>query len=133
MGAKRTLYKVPGKLRLKSGLTYGVLDVFDTRSMENSLARGWHLTLEAAVAAVEASARPAVAAPQAAAIVSAPAIAEKPAVVDTEPQVEQACEPDDAPPTRAELEEKARELGIKFDGRTSDKLLLKRISEALEG
>jgi hypothetical protein len=40
---------------------------------------------------------------------------------------------DDAPPTREELEEKARELGIKFDGRTGDKLLLKRITEALEG
>jgi hypothetical protein len=38
---------------------------------------------------------------------------------------------DDAPPTRAELEEKARELGIKFDGRTSDKKLLANISAAL--
>jgi hypothetical protein len=30
---------------------------------------------------------------------------------------------DDAPVTRAELEQKARELSIKFDGRTTDKKL----------
>jgi len=33
-------------------------------------------------------------------------------------------------PTRAELEIKANELGIKFDGRTSDKTLLSKIDEA---
>ena len=38
---------------------------------------------------------------------------------------------DDAPPTREELETKARELGIKFDGRTSDKALLAKIEAAL--
>jgi hypothetical protein len=119
MGAKRTLYKVPGKFRLKSGLTYGVLDVFDQRSMENSIARGWHPTLEAAVAASNGITPKE--APQAAAIVEAEA-----PVVDTVPE-------DNAPPTREELEEKARELGVKFDGRTGDKLLLRRINEALEG
>jgi len=40
---------------------------------------------------------------------------------------------DNAAPTRAELEQKATELGIKFDGRTGDKTLLKRIEEALSG
>jgi hypothetical protein len=39
---------------------------------------------------------------------------------------------DDAPPTRAELESKATELQIKFDGRTSDKALRDRIAAALE-
>jgi hypothetical protein len=47
------------------------------------------------------------------------------------------AEPSDAgessrPPTRAELEEKAIELGIKFDGRTSDRKLLDQINAALE-
>ena len=37
-----------------------------------------------------------------------------------------------APPTRAELEKKAKELGIKFDGRTSDEKLFKLITDALE-
>lgn len=38
---------------------------------------------------------------------------------------------DDAPPTRAELEAKARELHIKFDGRTSDEKLGEKITAAL--
>lgn len=39
--------------------------------------------------------------------------------------------PDDAPPTRAELEAKARELGIDFDGRTRDKRLGELIAQKL--
>lgn len=39
----------------------------------------------------------------------------------------------DAPPTRAELEQKATELGLKFDGRTGDKKLGEMIAEALKG
>ena len=41
-------------------------------------------------------------------------------------------QPDDAPPTREEMEAKARELGIKFDGRIGDKKLLALIEKALE-
>lgn len=37
---------------------------------------------------------------------------------------------DDALPTRAEIEEMARSLGIKFDGRTTDAALLRRIETA---
>jgi len=40
---------------------------------------------------------------------------------------------DDAPPTREELEQMAKELGIKFDGRTSDKKLIALIGEKVEG
>ena len=39
----------------------------------------------------------------------------------------------DAPPTREEMTIKARELGIKFDGRTSDKKLSSLIATALGG
>lgn len=39
---------------------------------------------------------------------------------------------DSAPPTRAELEQKAKELGIKFDGRTSDKKIGELIAQALK-
>lgn len=39
---------------------------------------------------------------------------------------------DNESPTREELEAKATELGIKFDGRTSDKSLLAKIQSALE-
>jgi len=45
-------------------------------------------------------------------------------VVDTAPE-------DDAAPTRAELEAKATELGIKFDGRTKDKKLGQLIQDRL--
>jgi len=38
---------------------------------------------------------------------------------------------DDAPITRAELEQKARELGLKFDGRTTDRKLSALIAEKL--
>jgi hypothetical protein len=38
---------------------------------------------------------------------------------------------DDAPPTRAELEAKATELGIRFDGRTGDKKLGQLIQDKL--
>lgn len=37
----------------------------------------------------------------------------------------------DAPPTREEMESKAKELGIKFDGRIGDKKLLALIEKAL--
>lgn len=39
---------------------------------------------------------------------------------------------DDAPVTRAELEQKARELGLKFDGRTTDKRLGDMIAAKLK-
>jgi hypothetical protein len=45
-------------------------------------------------------------------------------VVDTAPD-------DDAAPTRAELEAKATELGIRFDGRTKDKKLGQLIQDRL--
>jgi len=44
----------------------------------------------------------------------------------------QAPQKDDLPPTRAEIEQMARDLGVKFDGRTSDKKLLKMIEDTLE-
>lgn len=40
---------------------------------------------------------------------------------------------DDAPATREELEQKANDLGLKFDGRTTDAKLAERIAEALKG
>lgn len=47
-------------------------------------------------------------------------------------EIVQALQKDDLPPTRAEIEQMARDLGIKFDGRTSDKKLLKMIDDELE-
>lgn len=66
-------------------------------------AQGWHLDQYAAKAAHEATLQDQ----------SAPAVDES------------------APPTRAELEQKATELGIKFDSRMGDKKLAAKIAEAL--
>ncbi len=46
-------------------------------------------------------------------------------------EVVEAVPEDDAPPTRAELEAKAAELGIRFDGRTKDKKLGQLIQDRL--
>ena len=54
----------------------------------------------------------------------AEAAAEVVEVVDTAPE-------DDAAPTREELEAKAKELGIRFDGRTGDKKLGQLIQDRL--
>lgn len=49
-------------------------------------------------------------------------------------QAAQMAVPDDnAAPTRAELELKAKQLGIKFDGRTKDKKLGQLIQEKIGG
>jgi hypothetical protein len=54
-------------------------------------------------------------------------------VVDTAPAVEvvEAAPEDNAAPTREELEAKAKELGIRFDGRTGDKKLGQLIQDRL--
>lgn len=44
-----------------------------------------------------------------------------------------AVEDDAAMPTRDELEQKAKELGIKFDGRTTDKRLSELVANKLQG
>jgi ribosomal protein L32E len=55
--------------------------------------------------------------------------------VEAVAEVVKAADPivEDAPPTREEMTIKARELGIKFDGRTSDKKLSSLIATALGG
>lgn len=51
---------------------------------------------------------------------------------DAAKAAEEAPQEESAAPTRAELEAKATELGIKFDGRTSDKTLGEKIAAALK-
>jgi len=58
------------------------------------------------------------------------ATAPRPAIVQ---QLLNEAPKDDAPPTRDELEIKAKELGIKFDGRTTDAKLARMIAESLSG
>ena len=102
------VYRVPGP-NAGPGHTWASLGVADQEALEQAIADGWHVSLPAAVEAWRS--------PPVRAI---PPLTPEP--VD-----------DNAPPTRAEMEQKARELGIKFDGRTSDKTLLRKIEEALNG
>lgn len=103
------LYKVPGP---HSGpcFTYAYAGASDQKAYDALKAQGWHDSLPEAVS-------PPVVEPVA------------PEVASPEPAVEPVA--DDAPVTRAELEAKANELGVKFDGRTSDAKLLAKIDAAI--
>lgn len=97
------VYRSPGPHHGEYGRTYESKGVADADALKAALAAGWHRSVPEAC-------RP-----------SSPPVApaEGPA--------------DDAPPTRAELEAKAAEMGLKFDGRTSDRKLAQAIADALKG
>lgn len=133
MDFPRFVYKSPGQVRVTPNLCYNYVVVGSKAELEDRLAAGWHETPESAgkEAGDEAYlfglspnrrrrmerhlAKMKRAAPK-------PEAPPQPAVEEKE---------DDSPPTRAELEEKAREIGVRFDGRTTDALLAKRIENAL--
>ena len=94
------VYRTPGPHRAQNGGTFGYLGVNDADEMQAALADGWYRTVGAAFAALEA--------------------------VDEE--VTEAVD-DVSPATRDELEQKARELGIGFNARTTDEVLAQRIAE----
>jgi hypothetical protein len=101
------LYKAPGP-HFCDGSMVDYIVVPDHLDDETE-ASGWFRTIPEALASVE------------------PVVASGP-VLDAFEVV-----PDDAPPTRAEMEQKATELGVKFNVRTTDDKLLARIDEALKG
>lgn len=103
----RSVYRCPGPHWGPPGTTYQWLDTPTREAYDAALASGWSETL--AEAAERFLAPP------------APAVAPAPEPVS------------DAAPTRAELEQKAEELGIKVDGRWSDKRLAAAILTALGG
>jgi hypothetical protein len=96
------VYKVPGKHVRPHG-TYDFTGVNNAEELEAKLKEGWFSSLPEAI---------------------------EPKKV--EPIVEVTKEHDVNPPTRKELEEKATELGIKFDGRFSDKKIAQLIEDALK-
>lgn len=101
----RLVYKAEGKYVRPNG-TYDFAGVLNEEQYNQKLSEGWFDSLESAITAKTAVSKP----------------------------VEAVSEPvsdDNAPPTRKELETKATELGIKFDGRFSDKKIAQLIDEAL--
>lgn len=101
----------------RAGGTYSHKLVNDQEEMDAALAEEWSATLPEAIEGRQPI-------PEAHPVVLVHT--EEIAPLETIPE-------DDAPPTRAELEAKCTELGLKFDRRMSDKTLSKLIDKALEG
>lgn len=99
----RMMYQAGGPEAIHGG-HFSTLVVHDATELDAALAGGWHLTTPEALAA------------------NAP----KPDLDALAFNVD-----DDAPPTRAELEAKARELGVEFTARLGDAKLAERIAAAL--
>lgn len=98
------VYRCPGPHFGPSGTTYVAESVANESELAAALSAGWFATLPEAVEAFLAP-----------------------------PKTEVASETaDESPPTRAELEERAAELGVKVDKRWGDKRLMQEIVAALE-
>lgn len=97
------VYRCPGEHQRPGG-TYSYLPAKDKAQYSAAISEGWFPTLPEAI---EGKVR----------------------VEEPEPEVVD----ETTPPTRAELEQKATELDIKFDGRTSDKKLGELIKAKLKG
>lgn len=99
------VYRSPGAHAGPPGKTYDYKGIQSLETLQDALSNGWYATLPEAINPPVVS----------------EVVVEVPVVIDNDP------------PTRAELEEKARELKIKFDGRTSDAKLAANIEAALNG
>lgn len=115
---------------MASGLAYACKTVNDDAELQAARAAGWHLTLQEAkdAAGDKAFIKRKVASWRKVKTVKKVAKPAAPVKVADPDPVD-----DNSPPTRQELEQKATMLGIKFDGRTSDKKLGERITQAIEG
>lgn len=102
----RMVYKAGGPHEIH-GAKFDYLIAEDDEELTGMLADGWHLSTNEATDAAKAAVRPQTQNPEPA--------------------------DDNAPPTRAELEQKATELGIEFSPRIGDAKLAERIAEKLKG
>jgi len=100
------MYRVPGPHKKPRGGTYAYHGAEDQEAFDSLIAKGWFPSYDEAVAGK---------------------VGKKAAAkVEDEPI-------DDVKPySRAELEEQAKELGVSFNARTSDKKLAERIIEAIK-
>ena len=114
------VYKGKGKHQGNGG-TFDSAVVQTAEELAQKLEDGWFLNHGEAIAAAKSKTF---------AAIPVPAL-EKP-VSEAEKPVSEPVLDDSAPPTREELETKATELGIKFDGRYSDKRIAGLIEEALK-
>lgn len=97
------VFKVPGTMAVHEGVGYDWM-IVEASDVPSHVKAGWHASIVDAKAALAA------------------------AHAEPEPSAD---ESDDTPPTRAELEEQCKKLGIKVDGRYSDRRLLALIAEKM--
>lgn len=136
------VYKSPGNYA-RLNRTYKIASVSDQEALQAHLDDGWHLTLAEAFDAAGAAAmrnkpradwRKRRTLEAKAKEQRLKERQERLAAYEARKAQAKQDERDDAKPaTREELQAKAMELGIKFDGRTSNKTLLARIDAALKG
>lgn len=115
------VYRCPGAHFGPNGTTYDSRGVNDDEQLRAALSDGWAESLVKAVAIYLNQGQ------------FDESVAD--AVPDVDPEKSEEINESDenAPPSREELEQKANELGIKFDGRTTDRKLLEKIEEVLRG
>ena len=130
------LYKSPGIYKKPGGGTYTYISVQTQEEFDAKLDAGWFESSAEAIEAAGENATPAGKPKPKWAM--KPIKRKKPAKpLDWRDQIKAAPAPEpepineDAPPTREELEAKATELGIRFDGRTKDKKLGQLIQDRL--
>jgi len=144
------VYQSPGNY-VSKGYRYKLTSAADQAALDALLADGWHMTLKEAIDAagdaakfnrpradwklrrsMEAKAKAQRLKDRKASIAAhearkaAPKKAAKPVEAPAE------VPDDNAPPTRAELEQQAVKLGVRFRASTSDERLLERINEAMK-
>jgi len=102
------MYKTPGPHR-KTGGTYDIIGADDLKAFNANLAKGWFPSFEDALADKSAK-----------------------KIIEAAESFDDSID-EVSGPVRDELEQKAEELGIGFNKRTSDKKLAERIAAALEG
>ena len=113
------VYRCPGLHFGPDGTTYNALGVEDDAQLCVALENGWSKSLVEAVSAYLKE--------------SDDSVANSVPDVDSSAAEKISEGEEQNPPNRAELEQKADELGIKFDGRTTDRKLLEKINEVLRG
>jgi hypothetical protein len=130
------VYKSPGAYQKSNGKTYGFVGVQSQQELDEKLTAGWFMSSAEAIKAAGDKAFP-VTKPRPKWAVKPAKKKKPPKPLDWREQTKsvEVAKPehiaDDAPPTRDELEAKAKELGIKFDGRTKDKKLGQLIQDKL--
>ncbi len=102
------VYRVPGPHKRPRGGTYAYHAAPTKEAFDALIAKGWHPSYEEAVGGKKAA-----------------------KIIEAAEAFEDAID-EVSDPTRDELETKAKQLGISFNGRTSDKKLAERIAAALE-